>query len=102
MKKPTDRDRLQFYSACRCYEQRDKTPPSVPTGSKFTWADWFEKRYGETLHAYFVRAKAEDMVARIVKWEGDDVAQKRADSVRELMRAERSKRLKKKPGRKAK
>ena len=94
-----DHERLKFYSACRCYRERDKRTPSSTDANTITWGSWFEARYNETLDAYFVRAKAEKLVQQIVKFEeqafGDSLAKKCAEDVRELMRAERAKRMKK-------
>lgn len=97
----TDKDRLQFYSACRCYRQREEaTPDTAELTNKTTWAEWFEKHWHETLDAYFVRVKADNLVARIVAFEeqafGHSIAKQRAEETRELMRAERAKRMKSK------
>lgn len=91
-----DRDVQQFFSAARCYRERDD---KTPTDTK-SWGEWFEKRWGETLDAYFARAKTQKLVHQLVTYEDGKYAEsvkQRADETRELMRAERAKQLKKKP-----
>jgi predicted ribosome quality control (RQC) complex YloA/Tae2 family protein len=95
----TDQERIQFYSACRCYRQRDEETPSSTPNTKITWADWFASHWNETLAAYFARAKVEKLAARIIEFEertyGQSLAKGRAEQTRELMRAERAKQMKK-------
>jgi len=88
----TDDVRIRFYSACRCYLERDDV-----TSRGVTWAKWFEKKWGETLSAFFRRAKDADLVEAIAQHEeqtyGETRARDRAAVVRDAMREDRARRL---------
>lgn len=55
----------KFYSAMRCWQERDKRTPSDVE----TWGQWFERVYGENLEAYAVRAAKEGIRKKVMEHE---------------------------------
>jgi len=50
---------IKYYAARSCWKRRNETTPNNPPHRRVTWAQWFEKRFGENLIEYAQRKAKE-------------------------------------------
>tara|TARA_R110002012_G_scaffold258279_1_gene438719 strand:- start:245 stop:466 length:222 start_codon:yes stop_codon:yes gene_type:complete len=50
---------IKYYAARSCWKRRNEATPNNPPHRRVTWAQWFEKRFGENLIEYAQRKAKE-------------------------------------------